>query len=168
MSLNVVGTLEGIAAELGASSRLDVTRGVGEKESTDGLVMADPDQMDGELLDILRRVRLDTLAARMGGGDERVGLRVYKDWSKVLSLGEQQRLAFARLVYNSRLGRISVAVLDEATSALDEVSEAAMYELLDELRLTYMSVGHRSSLYKFHTKKLVLQGPGLDVDCVPI
>ena len=133
-----------------------------------GGAAGDDATLDAELLEILRRVRLETLAARMGGGDERVGLRVNKDWSKVLSLGEQQRLAFARLLYNSRLGRISVAVLDEATSALDEASEAAMYGLLDEIRLTYVSVGHRSSLYKFHSKKLVLHGPGLEIESVAI
>lgn len=57
---------------------------------------------DALLLDILRAVKLDTLAARMGGLD------VESDWSKVLSLGEQQRLAFARVLYN----KPSVVFLD--------------------------------------------------------
>eukprot|EP00596_Hydrurales_sp_CCMP1899_P008951 CAMPEP_0119037240 /NCGR_PEP_ID=MMETSP1177-20130426/5486_1 /TAXON_ID=2985 /ORGANISM="Ochromonas sp, Strain CCMP1899" /LENGTH=370 /DNA_ID=CAMNT_0006998249 /DNA_START=554 /DNA_END=1669 /DNA_ORIENTATION=- len=125
-----------------------------------------PIESDEELLEILRKVKLDNLALRTGAGDERVGLGEHRDWSKVLSLGEQQRLAFARVLYNRR--NISVAILDEATSALDEVSEAAMYTLLDKLNLTYMSVGHRSSLYRYHTKKIVLNGPGCEVQCAPI
>jgi vitamin B12/bleomycin/antimicrobial peptide transport system ATP-binding/permease protein len=79
----------------------------------------------------------------------------------VLSLGEQQRLAFARVLYNRK--NIAVAVLDEATSALDEDTEAAMYSLLGDLNISYMSVGHRASLLKFHTKKIILNGPGLEV-----
>jgi putative ATP-binding cassette transporter len=121
---------------------------------------------DFELLEILRKVRLETLASRMGGGDERAGLAEHNDWSKVLSLGEQQRLAFARVLYNRK--SISVIVLDEATSALDDVAEAAMYTLLEEMNATYLSVGHRSSLNKYHTKKLTLNGPGCEVTCVPI
>lgn len=80
----------------------------------------------------------------------------------MLSLGEQQRLAFARVLYNRK--NIAVAVLDEATSALDDVSEAAMYSLLGDLNITYISVGHRASLYAYHTKKLGLNGPGCEVD----
>ena len=56
-----------------------------------------------------------------------------------------------------------MAVLDEATSALDEDTEAAMYSLLGDLNISYMSVGHRASLLKFHTKKIILNGPGLEV-----
>ena len=121
---------------------------------------------DAELLEILRNVKLETLASRMGSGDEQVGLREHKDWTKVLSLGEQQRLAFARVLYNRK--NISVVVLDEATSALDEIAESAMYSLLGQLNITFISVGHRPTLYNYHTKKLVLSGPGSDIECVPI
>ena len=95
-----------------------------------------------------------------------MGLGVHKDWTKVLSLGEQQRLAFARVLYNRR--NISVVVLDEATSALDELAESAMYSLLSQLNITFISVGHRPALYNYHTKKLVLSGPGNDIECVTI
>lgn len=70
------------------------------------------------------------------------------DWSHVLSVGEQQRLAFVRAHIQKPLWLF----LDEATSALDEETEAAMYELLAE-RLkdtTVVSVGHRSTLNRFH------------------
>lgn len=111
------------------------------------------------LLDILRKVRLDRLASRIGFKNELQGLREHRDWSKVLSLGEQQRLAFARIVYNHP----AVAVLDESTSALDEESEKAMYDLLRQLNITYISVGHNSSLIKYHNKIMRLSGPHTDV-----
>eukprot|EP00981_Chlorochromonas_danica_P015014 scaffold9977_cov169-Ochromonas_danica.AAC.1 len=114
---------------------------------------------DEFFLNILQKVQLGHLAGRMGEGDEHKGLRVSKDWSKTLSLGEQQRLAFARILYN----RPRVVVLDEATSALDLNAEAAMYTLLlDETpNITFISVGHRPSLVRFHNKKLILGGEGV-------
>lgn len=82
-------------------------------------------------------------------------LNVEADWSHVLSGGEQQRLAFVRaLIYKPKW-----LFLDEATSALDEATEAAMYRLLaDNLcETTIVSVGHRSSINKFHSLKLYLE-----------
>ena len=75
-------------------------------------------------------------------------------------MGEQQRLAFARILFN----RPSVVILDESTSALDLFAEEAMYQILSELKVTYISVGHRPSLLKYHDKKLILRGPGIDVE----
>lgn len=76
------------------------------------------------------------------------------DWSHVLSIGEQQRLAFCRAHIQKPLWLF----LDEATSALDEETEKAMYELLnDKLRdTTIVSVGHRSTLNRFHSKILYI------------
>jgi putative ATP-binding cassette transporter len=76
------------------------------------------------------------------------------DWADVLSLGEQQRLAFARLLIN----RPGFAVLDEATSALDVENEANLYGKLKELGIHYISVGHRSSIMNYHNRVLELQG----------
>jgi putative ATP-binding cassette transporter len=80
------------------------------------------------------------------------------DWSRILSLGEQQRLAFARVLLN----RPRVAFLDEATSATDEGLEHALYQLLrHELPdCILVSVGHRSTLAAFHTDRLDLDGEG--------
>lgn len=80
------------------------------------------------------------------------------DWSHILSLGEQQRIAFARIL----LVRPSWAFLDEATSALDEAREKELYELLArELpEMGVVSVGHRSTLIKQHEKALHLDGAG--------
>ena len=88
------------------------------------------------------------------GGAGNVGLDATGDWSSILSLGEQQRLAFARLL----LAAPPVALLDEATSALDAKNEAKMYGLLRNLPDTaYVSVGHRGSLIDFHDDVLRLE-----------
>jgi putative ATP-binding cassette transporter len=73
---------------------------------------------------------------------------VIDNWSQRLSLGEQQRLAFARIL----LVKPALLFLDEATSALDEASEKRLYGLLRAVlwRPTLVSVGHRSTLRNFH------------------
>jgi putative ATP-binding cassette transporter len=80
------------------------------------------------------------------------------DWARRLSPGEQQRLGFARVL----LARPRVVFLDEATSALDEGLEQALYTTLrDELPDTVVvSVGHRSTLQRFHAERLELLGEG--------
>ncbi|VBB08664.1 abc transporter [Lucifera butyrica] len=81
-----------------------------------------------------------------------------EDWSRILSLGEQQRIAFARVL----LQRPQWLFLDEATSALDEVTEKALYQLLQERlnKTTIVSVGHRDTLNNYHKQKLTLDGAG--------
>ena len=100
---------------------------------------------DEEIARILKRVGMDHFAARLDDVD---------DWSRILSLGEQQRLAFARIL----LIRPDWIFLDEATSALDEPRERALYELLhQELPAASMiSVGHRSTLFALHDTELHL------------
>lgn len=93
-----------------------------------------------ELQLILENVNLPDLATRFGG------FEVEKDWSEVLSLGEQQRVAFARIL----ITKPKYAILDEATSALDLKNEASLYEHLVETNTTFVSVGHRESLQKYH------------------
>jgi putative ATP-binding cassette transporter len=75
---------------------------------------------DAELLRLLERVNLPDVAERFGGLDAE------RDWEKVLSIGEQQRLAFARVL----LTRPRYAMLDEATSALDAANEESLYRQL--------------------------------------
>jgi len=98
------------------------------------------DVSDEELYQILHRVNLSDLAERFGG------FEAEKDWSDVLSLGEQQRLAFARILVT----KPKYAILDEATSALDVKNEENLYSLLLETGTTFISVGHRPTLNKFH------------------
>ncbi|MDB9529360.1 ABC transporter ATP-binding protein/permease [Oscillatoria sp. CS-180] len=74
------------------------------------------------------------------------------DWSQRLSLGEQQRLSFARLL----LQRPAYAILDEATSAVSMEQEQALYQQLVAAGITAISVGHRPSLLTYHTQVLTL------------
>ncbi|HVO17787.1 MAG TPA: ABC transporter ATP-binding protein/permease [Anaeromyxobacter sp.] len=103
---------------------------------------------DDALREVLRSVRLEELPDRAGGLD------VEMDWADVLSLGEQQRLAFARLFVNHR----PFAVLDEASSALGIGDESRLYDKLRQLDIRYISVGHRRSLLDYHNRVLELQG----------
>lgn len=102
---------------------------------------------DDTLQQVLKTVRLESLVERVGGFDTEL------DWADVLSLGEQQRLAFARLLLN----KPGFAVLDEATSALDIQTEAQLYEELKQHRIHFISVGHRSSILKYHDYVLELK-----------
>ena len=104
------------------------------------------DISDQELEEVLHEVNLSDLAARFGG------FEVEKDWGDVLSLGEQQRLAFARLLIN----KPRYAILDEATSALDINNEEGLYTHLQKTETTFVSVGHRPTLVKYHQKILNL------------
>lgn len=122
------------------------------------------DWSDEDLLRVLDSVDLPDLASRSGG------LNAVLDWSNTLSLGEQQRLAFGRLVVN----RPTLVVMDESTSALDVLAEKKMYTLLKDLatdmdgRLTYVSVGHRPTLLAHHDLKLsVRNGTGFISDIPP-
>lgn len=99
---------------------------------------------DADLDEILIQVNLPDLAAQHGGFDTE------QNWAQVLSLGEQQRLIFARLL----LDRPQYAILDEATSALDAKNERQLYELLQASGMTYLSVGHRESLSNYHRSVL--------------
>ena len=101
---------------------------------------------DQHLAQILEQVNLADLAERFGG------FEVERDWADVLSLGEQQRLTFARLL----LQKPNYAILDEATSALDADNEARLYRHLRAIGTTFLSVGHRSTLTQYHQSVLEL------------
>ena len=92
--------------------------------------------------------KLASALAAVGLGSLVDELDSFQDWSQRLSPGEQQRLAFARIL----LTEPAVLFLDESTSALDEQSEAELYGLLRSAswRPTIISVGHRSTLRSFH------------------
>jgi putative ATP-binding cassette transporter len=91
------------------------------------------------LAEALRAVGLPELVDRL---DEEA------NWAQRLSIGEQQRLAFARVL----LARPEIVFLDEATSALDEAAEISLYRLLREApwKPTIVSVGHHGTLRRFH------------------
>ncbi len=105
---------------------------------------------DDQLRSVLDEVNLYSLIERYPDLD------VKQDWPRILSLGEQQRLAFGRLLLNAP----RFAVLDEATSALDVRTEEHLYDLLKKRDLAMISVGHRPTLIEFHTSVLELVGDG--------
>jgi len=83
-------------------------------------------------------------------------LDIEKDWAHFLSSGEQQRLAFARLL----LQRPRYAFLDEATSALDPLNEMLLCSQLAKTSIVYASISHRASLDQFHDQVLKLHSDG--------
>jgi vitamin B12/bleomycin/antimicrobial peptide transport system ATP-binding/permease protein len=95
---------------------------------------------DSQLRQILIQVNLPDLEDSYGG------FNAEQNWAEVLSLGEQQRLIFARLLLN----KPSYAILDEATSALDSKNEEHLYQQLQNSSMTFLSVGHRESLSNYH------------------
>ncbi|MEA5673024.1 ABC transporter ATP-binding protein/permease [Pseudomonas sp. MH2] len=106
-------------------------------------------EQDARMQQALRQVNLAHLAER---------LEESRDWTRILSIGEQQRLAFARVLFNQP----HVVFLDESTSAMDEGLEHALYSLLrNEMPETLLvSVGHRSTLAGFHSHRLEVDGKG--------
>ena len=105
-----------------------------------------PATTDQELISTLDQAGLPDLATEIGGLDAVVR------WAEVLSHGEQQRVAFARLFLRPPV----CVLLDEATSALDIPTETMLYRRLSELEPTptIISVGHRESLIQFHARLL--------------
>jgi putative ATP-binding cassette transporter len=105
---------------------------------------------------VLETCRLGHLVPRLDESDH---------WQRMLSPGEQQRVAFARAL----LYAPSWLYLDEATSAMDEEDESALYQaLVDELPgVTLLSVGHRSSLKRFHRRHLRIDGGQLREQPLP-
>jgi putative ATP-binding cassette transporter len=104
-----------------------------------------PDEEEEKLREVLSLCQLNKLA---GDLDET------KQWSHILSIGEQQRIAFARIL----LAKPEFIFMDEATSALDETSEAQLYEILKSCLpdAAIISIGHRKSLNAWHKTEIAL------------
>ena len=105
---------------------------------------------DERLFQILDEVHMQELAKRVGGLD------AVRDWAKLLSVGEQQRLAFGRVLVRQP----RIVILDEATSALDTSNESSLYERLRSTGTTLISVAHRPAVLRHHTHVLRLVGAG--------
>jgi vitamin B12/bleomycin/antimicrobial peptide transport system ATP-binding/permease protein len=108
----------------------------------------------GDFDDVAIRAALDTVAL----GHLEARLDEVQDWAKVLSPGEQQRIAFARVL----LAKPKAVFLDEATSALDEGQEFALYRSLRTALpdCIVVSVSHRPTVEQHHDKRLELLGGG--------
>ncbi len=103
-----------------------------------------------ELEAVIKQVRLTDTLKRVRGLD------AYEDWNTLLSTGEQQQLAFARLL----LACPHFAFLDEATTAVDLATEEHLYGLLKTASVGYISIGNRNSLAKFHQRILQVRDDG--------
>jgi putative ATP-binding cassette transporter len=101
---------------------------------------------EAELMGFLEEVNLQNIVTKVESFEEEL------PWENILSLGEQQRLAFARLLINNP----NFIILDEATSALDLQNEANLYSQLRQTGKTFISVGHRESLFDYHDQVLEL------------
>jgi putative ATP-binding cassette transporter len=112
---------------------------------------AEPETFDRrQIEDIVAAVGLRALVPRLGEEAH---------WNRILSLGEQQRLAIARAILQAP----DFLFVDEATASLDEAAEGELYRLIKE-RLkgsTLVSIGHRSTLWEHHSRHFVLTGGAL-------
>jgi ATP-binding cassette subfamily D (ALD) long-chain fatty acid import protein len=108
--------------------------------------MREAGRRDHELQRTLNEARLGYLPEREGGWDTR------KEWKDVLSGGEKQRMAIARLLYHEP----RYAFVDEGTSAVSSDVEGILYETAKEKGITLITISTRASLRKYHTYNLTL------------
>ena len=115
--------------------------------------MRDRGRRDIELKRVLEEARLGYLPDREGGWDTR------KEWKDVLSGGEKQRMAIARLLYHEP----RYAFIDEGTSAVSSDVEGLLYERCKEKGITLITISTRASLKRYHTFNLNMgMGPNGD------
>ncbi|KAG2489276.1 hypothetical protein HYH03_012296 [Edaphochlamys debaryana] len=95
--------------------------------------------LDSALEACLRAVELEYLLSRHGW-------EAAHNWNEVLSGGEKQRLAMARLLYH----KPQYAVLDECTSAVSADGELRLYGECLRAGVTFLSIAHRPALKRFH------------------
>ncbi|KAL3252872.1 hypothetical protein MRX96_054778 [Rhipicephalus microplus] len=105
---------------------------------------------DEQLARFLHLVQLDYVLERERGWD------TIQDWMDILSGGEKQRIAMARLFYRQP----QFAILDECTSAVSVDVEGSMYQYCRQAGITLFTVSHRKSLWKYHEYCLYMDGRG--------
>jgi ATP-binding cassette subfamily D (ALD) long-chain fatty acid import protein len=105
---------------------------------------------DADLLQCLKMTLMTSVCEAHGGLD------AVKEWTEVLSGGEKQRLGIARVMYH----RPKYAILDECSSAINVEAEQEIFGHLLELGMGLITISHRHTLFKFHTKVLTFDGCG--------
>lgn len=103
---------------------------------------------EAKLQNILEEVKLEYLVAREGSWD------TIADWNDVLSGGEKQRVAMARLIYHKPI----YAILDECTSSMSIDVEGHLYSYMKAQGITLITVSHRETLWKYHEYLLKFLG----------
>lgn len=98
--------------------------------------------------EILEEAKLGYLVSREGGWDTQ------NDWNDVLSGGEKQRIAMARLIYHKPM----YAILDECTSAVSIDVEGLLYSYMKRVGITLITVSHRQTVWKYHDYLLRFKG----------
>ncbi len=119
----------------------------------DQLLYPYPDRgaSDDQIRAVVDEVNLSDVFERVDNDLDRV-----VDWGNILSLGEQQRVGFARLF----LRQPKFAFLDEATSALDEDNQQKLYQKIRQSEIGFISIGHRETLIQYHDRLLILDRSG--------
>jgi len=112
--------------------------------------MRDRGRSDADLHAILELVLMTSVVEAHGGLDAR------KEWSEVLSGGEKQRLGLSRVFYHVP----KFAVLDESTSAINVEAEQIIFQHLIARKISLITISHRQTLFKFHTRRLTFDGEG--------
>ena len=97
---------------------------------------------------ILAEAQLEYIVEREGGWD------TFNDWNDVLSGGEKQRIAMARLIYHKPM----YAILDECTSSVAIDVEGHLYSYMKQIGITLMTVSHRQTVWKYHDYLLRFKG----------
>nr|QUF59460.1 ATP-binding cassette transporter Abcd4 [Brachionus angularis] len=100
-----------------------------------------------EILDWLNMFRLGHILDKVNSN---LDLKPDFNWSTILSSGEKQRLSFLRLLFH----KPKYALLDEFTSSVDQETETLMYEFLQKINCTFISIAHRDTVRRFHQKEL--------------
>ena len=109
--------------------------------------MSGAEKLDADALRaVLAEVDLEYLVDRDGAMTEET------HWEDVLSLGEKQRLAIARLVYH----KPRFAILDECSSAITSEMERRLYRICQENSITYITIAHRPALQAYHHRVLAI------------
>ena len=122
-----------------------------EEEIQGSIIQAPPEPLTLSLaLDYLGQVGLSYLAKQFDLENDA------RDWSQVLSVGEQQRLGLARVLYH----RPAIVIMDESTSAIDEPNEEQCFRALKRCNIAMLSVAHRSTVKKFHEAVLAVEQSG--------